>query len=147
VEKELASVAKSEGCLYCQILAKEIENDSRMIVKGEHFYAFSPYFSRFPYETCIYANRHVRGLTDFTEGQKTDFARVLSMMRKKYDALFGFPMPLMMVLHQNVHFYVEFLPLQRSATKLKYLAAVESSMWTFLEDVVPEDAAAQMRAL
>ena len=47
-------------------------------------------------------------------------------MRKKYDALFGFPMPLMMVLHQNVHFYVEFLPLQRTATKLKYLAAVES---------------------
>ena len=68
-------------------------------------------------------------------------------MRKKYDALFGFPMPLMMVLHQSVHFYVEFLPLQRSRTKLKYLATVESALGTFLEDVTPEDAAAQMRAL
>jgi UDPglucose--hexose-1-phosphate uridylyltransferase len=53
----------------------------------------------------------------------------------------------MMVLHQSVHFYVEFLPLQRSPTKLKYLATVESAFGTFLEDVTPEDAAAQMRAV
>jgi len=147
VEKELASVEKSEQCLYCLILSKERENGSRMILESDYFDAFSPYFARFPYETCIYSKRHVRSLTDFTGAEKSDFARILSQMRKKYDALFGFPMPLMMVLHQNVHFYVEFLPLQRSATKLKYLAAVESSMGTFLEDVIPEEAAAQMRAL
>ncbi len=89
----------------------------------------------------------MRSLSDFTSEEKADFAGILSQMRKKYDALFGFPMPLMMVLHQNVHFYVEFLPLQRSATKLKYLAAVESAMGTFLEDVIPEEAAAQIRAV
>ena len=147
VEKELASVAKSEECLYCLIRAKERQNDTRMILKSANFDAFSPYFARFPYETCIYASRHVKSLSDFTTEEKADFAGILSQMRKKYDALFGFPMPLMMVLHQNVHFYVEFLPLQRSATKLKYLAAVESSMWTFLEDVIPEEAAAQLRAV
>lgn len=147
VEKELASVRKSEECLYCLIRAKELQYDARMILKSPYFDAFSPYFARFPYETCIYASRHVKSLTDFTSEEKADFAAILSRMRKKYDALFGFPMPLMMVLHQNVHFYVEFLPLQRSATKLKYLAAVESSMWTFLEDVIPEEAAAQLRAV
>jgi UDPglucose--hexose-1-phosphate uridylyltransferase len=147
VEKELASVAKSEECLYCLIRAKERQNDTRMILKSANFDAFSPYFARFPYETCIYASRHVKSLSDFTTEEKADFAGILSQMRKKYDALFEFPMPLMMVLHQNVHFYVEFLPLQRTKTKLKYLAAVESSMWTFLEDVVPEDAAAQLRAV
>jgi UDPglucose--hexose-1-phosphate uridylyltransferase len=147
VEKELASVAKSAECLYCLIRSKELENDVRMILKSSYFDAFSPYFARFPYETCIYAARHVRSLSDFTAEEKADFAGILSQMRKKYDALFGFPMPLMMVLHQNVHFYVEFLPLQRSKTKLKFLAAVESAMGTFLEDVIPEDAAAQLRAL
>jgi galactose-1-phosphate uridylyltransferase len=30
---------------------------------------------------------------------------------------------------------------------LKYLAVVESALGTFLEDVTPEDAAAQMRAV
>lgn len=147
IEKEMASVAKSSECLYCLIRSKELENDTRVILKSAYFDAFSPYFARFPYETCIYAARHVRSLADFTPEEKADFASILSQMRKKYDALFGFPMPLMMVLHQNVHFYVEFLPLQRSKTKLKYLAAVESSMGTFLEDVVPEEAAAQLRAV
>jgi UDPglucose--hexose-1-phosphate uridylyltransferase len=147
IEKELASVAKSKECLYCVISSKERENDARMILKSAYFDAFSPYFARFPYETCIYARRHARTLNDLTAEERADFASVLSQMRRKYDALFGFPMPLMMVLHQNVHFYVEFLPLQRSPTKLKYLAAVESAAGTFLEDVVPEDAAAQMRAL
>ena len=109
---------------------------------------FSPYFARFPYETCIYAQRHVRGIAERDDASKKRriLRSILSAMRKKYDALFGFPMPLMMVLHQNVHFYVEFLPLQRSATKLKYLAAVESALGTFLEDVIPEDAAAQLRS-
>lgn len=54
-------------------------------------------------------------------------------------------MPLMMMLHQTMHFYVEFLPLQRSAQKLKYLASVESSLGTFLEDVSPEGAAEALR--
>ncbi len=147
IEKELASVAASEECLYCIIRAKEVENDVRMVIKSRYFDAFCPYFARFPYETCIYAKRHVGSLTGLTPEEKADFAGILSQMRKKYDALFGFPMPLMMVLHQNVHFYVEFLPLQRSKTKLKYLAAVETSMGTFLEDVVPEDAAAQLRGV
>jgi UDPglucose--hexose-1-phosphate uridylyltransferase len=147
IEKELASVAKSKECLYCAILSKERENGTRMIIKSDHFDAFSPYFARFPYETCIYARRHAKGLNDLTPPEKADFAGILSQMRKKYDALFSFPMPLMMVLHQSAHFYVEFLPLQRTATKLKYLAAVESAMGTFLEDVVPEDAAAQLRSL
>src|SRR5260370_41822212 len=118
-----------------------------MIIQSDFFDAFSPYFARFPYETCIYARRHARSLNDLTSAEKADFAGILSQMRKKYDALFGFPMPLMMVLHQSVHFYVEFLPLQRTATKLKYLAAVESALGTFLEGVVPEDAAAQLRSL
>ncbi len=147
IEKELAAVAKSDECLYCQILAKEAENRSRIIVSSAHFDAFSPYFARFPYETCIYSRRHVPGLSELTPEERADFASILSQMRKKYDALFGFPMPLMMVLHQNIHFYVEFLPLQRTANKLKYLAAVESASWTFLEDVPPEDAAAQLRTV
>ena len=54
----------------------------------------------------------------------------------------------MMILHQNVHFSASnFSHCQRSATKLKYLATVESAFGTFLEDVTPEHAAAQLRGL
>jgi len=147
IEKELASVAKSEGCLYCEIAANERKNEARMILESAHFDVFSPYHARFPYETNIYLRRHAPDLPSLVPAEHADLGHVISTMRKKYDALFGFPMPLMMVLHQNVHFYVEFLPLQRSKTKLKYLAAVESASWTFLEDVPPEDAATQLRGV
>src|SRR5580700_4071743 len=86
VEKELASVAKHSGCLYCEIRAKTSENDALMILKSAFFDAFSPYFARFPYETCIYARRHLRSLNDMTSEEKVDFAGILSQMRKKYDA-------------------------------------------------------------
>ena len=149
VEKELASVAayrkKTGECLYCAILADEEKASRRIISASEHFVAFAPHFARFPYETLIYTRRHAPALADLRPEEVQDFAGILSRMRKKYDALFGFPMPLMMVLHQSEHFYVEFLPLQRSEKKLKYLAAVESASWTFLDDVTSEQAAEALR--
>ena len=47
--------------------------------------------------------------------------------------------------HRYFHFHVEFLPIQRSATKLKYLAAVESGNGTFLNDTRPEEEAEKLR--
>jgi UDPglucose--hexose-1-phosphate uridylyltransferase len=140
VERELKSAAN-----YGKVLDDELRDGRRIVMENQGFVAFAPYFARFPYETQIYARRDVRGLADLTASESRDLAAVVSGMRRKYDALFGFPMPLMMVLHQFARFYVEFLPLQRSASKLKYLAAVESATGTFLNDVTPEEAAAALR--
>jgi len=81
------------------------------------------------------------------ELEAADLASIIRVMRRKYDELFGFPIPLMMILHQSAHFYVEFLPVQRSSTKLKYLAAVESASWSFTNEVLPEQTAAALRSL
>ncbi len=75
-------------------------------------------------------------------------------VRRKYDNLYGIPMPLMMIVrqpptrgeHPYFHFHIEFYPIQRSATKLKYLAGVETGAGTFLNDTVAEDRAAALRA-
>jgi UDPglucose--hexose-1-phosphate uridylyltransferase len=61
---------------------------------------------------------------------------------------------LMMVVRQRpakgeypyFQLHVEFLPIQRSATKLKYLAGVETGAGTFLNDTVAENKAAELRA-
>jgi len=149
VERELQSSAgfrEREGkCLYCQVLDDERRDGRRMVAENASFVAFAPYFARFPYETQIYARRHVASLPELTATEAHDLAAIVSDMRKRYDRLFDFPIPMMMRLQQEPHFYVEFLPLQRSATKLKYLATVESALWTFLNDVIPEQAAAALR--
>jgi UDPglucose--hexose-1-phosphate uridylyltransferase len=141
VERE----GETAPCAHCKVIEDELLDGRRILVENRDFVLFVPFFARFPYETQIYARRHVASLSALSEAESKSLAAAISLIRKKYDALFGFPLPLMMVVHQDTHFYVEFLPLQRSATKLKYLAAVESASWTFLNDVIPEEAAIRLR--
>lgn len=149
VEREWQSSAEfhleQKKCLHCHVLEEERQDHRRVIAENASFTAFVPDFARFPYEVQLYINRHARGLNELRDGEAHDLADILSCVRKKYDGLFAQQMPLMMVLHQTIHFYIEFLPLKRSAHKLKYLASVESSLGTFLEDVSPEKAAEALR--
>jgi UDPglucose--hexose-1-phosphate uridylyltransferase len=142
--------AKAE-CLYCRILAGELEDGKRIVAQNDSFVAFLPYFGRFPAEGMIISRRHFPGISDLVED--ADFAAMVSLMRKKYDNLFGFPMPLMMLVrqapakgeHPYFHFHVDFYPIQRSPTKLKYLAGVETGAGTFLNDTKPEERAEMLR--
>ena len=150
VERELRAAEEfrhREGlCLHCRVLADETRDGRRVIAENSTFIAFAPSFARFPFETQIYARRHLVGLARLTGAEISDLASMVRTMRRKYDGLFGFPLPLMMAVQQAGHLYIEFLPLQRSPTKLKYLAAAESSLGTFLNDVPPEEAAERLRA-
>lgn len=157
VERELESAAGDFGehgaCLYCRILAGEIEDGRRLVASNQSFVAFLPFFGRFPSEIQIYSRRHCGALSDLQGPERADLAALLKMVRQKYDNLYGFPMPLMMLVrqppakgeHPYFHLHIEFLPIQRSATKLKYLAAVESGNGMFLNDTLAEEQAVLLR--
>lgn len=140
-------------CIYCAVLRRELEEGARIVAANENFVAFLPFFGRFPTEMQIYARRHFGRLAEMSAAEHRDFAALLSIVRRKYDHLYGFPMPLMMLVRQQpakgeypyFHFHVEFLPIQRSATKIKYLAAVESGTGTFLNDTRAEEQAVKLR--
>jgi UDPglucose--hexose-1-phosphate uridylyltransferase len=154
VMRELAAAAENEGCLYCEILAGETADGRRLVAQNESFVAFVPFFARWPAEMQIYSRRHFGTLLEMTSVEAGDLASIISLVRRKYDRLFGFPIPLMMMLRQSpvkgehsyFHFHVEFCPIQRSATKIKYLAGVESGCGTFLNDTEAEERAAALRA-
>jgi UDPglucose--hexose-1-phosphate uridylyltransferase len=149
VEREWAAASdfrlEQKRCLHCEVLQRQRQEPLRVVEENECFTAFVPSFARFPYEMQLFLNRHARSLPELTDEEAHSLAGILLSLRKRYDSLFGKQMPLMMMLQQTMHFYVEFLPLQRSAEKLKYLASVESSLGTFLEDVNPESAAESLR--
>ncbi len=141
-------------CLYCRILAGEMEDGRRVVASNASFVAFVPFCGRFPAEVQIYARRHAGSLADFTEPEARDLAELLSEIRRKYDALYDLQLPLMMLVRQPpvgmgaaqwFHFHIEFLPIQRSEKKIKYLAAVESGNGTFLNDTRAEEMAALLR--
>lgn len=157
LEKELQAALehhKDTGkCLYCDILAEEKKDELRIIAENEEFAAFVPFFARYPYEVHIYPKRHVTSLAGFTSEEQRGLAEALKEVLITYDALFGFSLPYIMVLHQappkgdyhHYHFHIEFYPINRSAEKLKYLAGVESGGGTFITDMSPEQQAINLR--
>lgn len=158
VQEEIASVRQfadtnAGECLFCRLLAQELADGLRVIAADDHFTALVPYAARFPAEVWIYARRHTRTLPDLDDSEHSSLANMISIVRRKYDDLYGFVMPLMMTVKQAplrqpespYHFHVQFLPLQRSPTKLKYLASMETAFGTFLADTAPEEMAENLR--
>ena len=148
-------------CIYCGLLSREREDAIRIVAANDSFTAFVPFAARFPSEVQIYANRHVPGFVKMTEAERGDLASLISIIRRKYDNLYeraGLEpkdnvLPLMMIVrlppvkgdHPYHHFHLEFLPLQRSQKKLKYLASVETAGGTYLADTRPEERAEALR--
>jgi UDPglucose--hexose-1-phosphate uridylyltransferase len=157
IERELCSAReyyeRDERCIYCDLLGRELAEGVRVVSQNDHFVAFVPFAGRFPAEMQICPRRHLGGLPDLRAEEAASLASTIKLVRMKYDNLFGFPMPLMMVLrhppakgeHPYFHFHIDFYPIQRSATKLKYLAGVETGAGTFLNDTVPEETARELR--
>ena len=144
---------KHGTCLYCDILKREHGDQVRIVCDNESFTAFVPFYARYPYEVHILAKRHMGSLVDLTDTERMDLSGILKELITSYDNLFGFTLPYIMALHQvpakgdypEYHFHFEFYPFNRTETKLKYLAGVESGVGTFITDMSPEEQAERLR--
>jgi UDPglucose--hexose-1-phosphate uridylyltransferase len=159
LERELESLAqhraRTGSCLLCEVVAAEREDGRRRVIEGEHFYAGVPFYARWPYEVHILAKAHRASLAELSGEEIRDLARVLKAVLCKYDALWDRSMPYLMVLKQLPtdgrdseadHFRIEFYPPLRSATRLKFLASVETGAGSFINDTLAEEKAAELRA-
>lgn len=147
---------KHGTCLLCDIVSDEIKFQQRLVAQNNSFIAFIPFFARWPYEVHIYSKRHLQYITELSATESKDLAAILKIVTKKYDLLYGFSFPYMMIMHQApvnngdypyYHFHIEFYPPHRSKTKLKYLAGCESGAGTFINDTVPEEKAKELREI
>lgn len=159
LERELESLRRHREetgrCLLCDVVRQEEEAGSRTILRSEAFTAAVPFYARYPYEVHVWAREHRASLADLSPGEIRDLARMLKGVMGKYDGLWGFSMPYMMILKQCPtdgrgpeadHFRIEFYPPLRTPQKLKYLASVESGAGTFINDTLAEEKAAELRA-
>lgn len=158
VAQELESAAehlKHTGrCLFCDIIQEEKKDGRRIIAQNDGFFAVIPFYARWPYEVHIFSQQHLGTIAQFDEPHLVDLAKILKIVLQKYDHLFGFSFPYMMVLHQSptdgkeypeYHFHIEFYPPYRSEKKLKYLAGCESGAGTYINDSAAEEKAAELR--
>jgi UDPglucose--hexose-1-phosphate uridylyltransferase len=155
IESARAHQRAKRRCLFCDILKKERGEGRRIVAENEAFTAFVPFYARWPYEVHIFCRRHLVALDAFRPSEERALAEILKWVTLKYDNLFQMSFPYMMVLHQAptkgdfpyFHFHIEFYPPHRSKEKLKYLASVETSAGTFLNDSLAEEKAAELRDL
>jgi UDPglucose--hexose-1-phosphate uridylyltransferase len=160
VQKELAHSEehhrRSGQCLLCDIRSQEVTDGSRIIIDGEHWTAYIPFFARWPYEVHILPRRHLQALTDLVPAERYGLAATLKAILSVYDSVFNAVMPYMMVMHPRpsdggtydyYHFHIELYPALRTANKLKYLAGSETGAGMFINDTLPEVKAAELRGL
>jgi UDPglucose--hexose-1-phosphate uridylyltransferase len=147
---------KNKKCLHCEIIKKELEDNTRVVIENSDFVAFVPFYARWPYEVHIYPLRHIGSLCELTNIEITSLAEVIKELVNRYNKLFNFKMPYVMIIHQNptdgkehpyYHLHFEFYPPYRTKDKLKYLAGCELGTGTFINDTLAEEKAAELRSI
>ncbi|MEX2159822.1 MAG: galactose-1-phosphate uridylyltransferase [Dehalococcoidia bacterium] len=143
-------------CLHCDIVAAELRDKQRIVAQNETFVAFVPHYARFPYEVHVASKAHRPSLLELTAAEREGLARVMKIITQKYDGLWDFPLPYIMVMHQRptdggrhpgCHFHIEFTPPHRTPDKLKFLAGCETGAGTYILDAKAEDTARRLRSV
>jgi UDPglucose--hexose-1-phosphate uridylyltransferase len=160
IERELHAqrrhMRRTGRCLLCEIAAFELAQRVRMVEENAHWVAMVPFFARYPYEVWIVPRAHRRDLLELEEQEIEPLGTILKRVLMRYDGLWGFSMPYVMAQHPRPsdgkphhewHFHIEFYPPYRTPDKLKYLAGSELGAGVFINDTLPEQTAAALRAV
>jgi UDPglucose--hexose-1-phosphate uridylyltransferase len=139
--------------LYADVLAAEQKAGARIISSNEHWTAYVPAASRWPFEVQIAPHRQVLDIPALTPEERDSFGPLYLDVLRRFDALFEKPMPYISAWHQAVvgegrelgYLHLQLFSIRRAADKLKYLAGSESAMGAFVNDIVPETAAQKLR--
>jgi UDPglucose--hexose-1-phosphate uridylyltransferase len=146
--------ARTGRCLLCDAIAGERADGRRIVLEGDRFVAFLPFFARWPHEVWLAPKQHQASMAEWTLADCDDLALVLKTLLQKYDALYHRPFPYVMAIHQaptdgrdhpGCHLHLEFYPPLRSADRLKFLAGSEIGAGLFINDTLPEESAERLR--
>ena len=141
--------------LFDDLVEAELEAQTRLVARNDHWVAFVPQAARWPFEVRIFPLRRTPDLTRLTEDAKDAFGPLYLDVLNRFDGLFGQPAPYIAAWHQAPSkdesaqglfaAHLQVFSVRRAAGKLKYLAGTESGMGVWINDIVPEEAARRLR--
>jgi len=85
--------ASHRSCLLCDYAALEQQRAERVVLANASFIAVVPFWAVWPFETLLVARRHLPGLDELSESERTDLAEVMKRLTTRYDHVFGVPFP------------------------------------------------------
>ncbi|MEO3787924.1 galactose-1-phosphate uridylyltransferase [Actinocorallia sp. B10E7] len=151
VRRILDSLERDPGAFAFRLTREQAAE--RVVAADEHWTAFVPRAARWPFEVHFYPHRQLPDLPSLTEEERDAFAPLYLDVLRRFDALFDLPLPYMAGWFQapvrqardTFRLHLQLFSIRRASSKLKYLAASESAMGAFINDVRPEDAAQLLR--
>jgi UDPglucose--hexose-1-phosphate uridylyltransferase len=152
--QQLAHFRQHGSQLLIDYLKIEVQQNERIVVENDDWVALIPYWATWPYEILLLPRRHVLGLPDLTDSERTSLARILKRLLTRYDNLFEVSFPYSMGWHgapsgagdfERWQLHAHFCPpLLRSATVKKFMVGYEM-LAEAQRDLTPEHAAQTLR--
>jgi UDPglucose--hexose-1-phosphate uridylyltransferase len=141
---------RREGrCPVCRMLETERAEQSRWIAADRHFAVLAPFASRFPFQTRIYPLRHSASFSRSSEAELLSLAvlarSILARLKRSLDdppyniILRQPPRPAGPEASKSGHWSLEIVPV------LAHIAGFELGTGMFINPVLPEEAARELR--
>ncbi len=160
IEKEIQASEKyrkeTGQNIFEAIILAEKADKTRIIAENEHAIAFIPFFARYAYEVLIFPKKRHATLATMTDEELAGMAAVFQEVTRRYDLNFDMSFPYVMAFHQapvdgktypDYHLHMLLQPPLRQPGLLKFLAGPEIGGGNFMADTMPEDKAAELRAV
>jgi UDPglucose--hexose-1-phosphate uridylyltransferase len=141
---------RKERCIFCDIIKEELLMKKRVILETVHFVVFSPFASRYPFETWIVPKKHAsdfhhiheEGIEDLSVAIQSLFLRFHKLLSDPPYSLAFHTSPVQSRFHRSeYHWHIE--------TRLR-IGLREGFEWGtgfFVNPTPPEDAAAFLREM
>lgn len=155
VKKELESCkdyfVENDRNMFDDMIAEEKRFGERVVLESEHFIAYIPFFTDYPYGVHVVAKENKMAITEFNEVEKEELGKLLQELVGGMDRVYNRLFPYMMVMHQRpsnsedtsdyYRFHIEFYPPLRDKDKIKYNASSETGGWAAANPTKVEDTA------
>ncbi|MFC2014256.1 DUF4931 domain-containing protein, partial [Chloroflexota bacterium] len=137
------------GCLYCDLLAEELQKGERIVAETKQFVVLHPYASRVPWETWIIPKRHLASFGLFPTAHLHELARVLKdTLHCLYSGLDNPAFNYMIDTSTTVieddpyyHWHIRILP------KTTMIAGFEIGSGIYITTALPEQTASLMKQI
>jgi UDPglucose--hexose-1-phosphate uridylyltransferase len=148
-QRELDRAAEV-GCPLCGADAGD-----RLVSESEGWRAEVPVASAYPFGLLVQPEQHVPDLPSLDARSRDGLATILVDVTGRLDRLFDEPMPYMLWFHQRptdggtwpqAHLHLEVAPILRAAGVQRFVAGGELGSGLMINPIVPDDAAARLRA-
>lgn len=149
----------SDRCLLCDMNDEELRSRERIVAVDDHFVAYVPHFSDYPFGVFVVPRDHVPHVAALPGGLRLALAAILKRVTAGFDALFDRRFPYMMCVHQTpvnapewsdaaryYHLHIEFYTPLRDAGRIKFYASSEMGTWAACNPRAVEESAPLLRA-